>query len=374
MKKIAQRICQGIIVFGLSFTSFSQNQNGNIQIAILFDTSNSMDGLIEQAKSRIWKIVNTMSTLRYNGQIPKIEIALYDYGNDNITSNKDFVRQILPLTGDLDLISQKLFGLTTRGGSEYCGAVISYSVKELEWSSNPNSMKMIYIAGNEPFNQGTLNYKEVMKTAVKQNIQVNTIYCGDYQKGINEFWYDGSQLGKGEYSNINSNIVVKHYDTPYDQKIRAFNDSLNRTYYGFGVEGKMKKESQAFEDKNAVMQSAEAITERAIVKSKKVYNNAKWDIVDASMEDSTRILKLKEEELPAELKGKNEKEKLEFIESKKVEREKYQKMIQELSVKRDENINEQKTNDVNPEADFGEEIKKNVLKNAEVKGFKVELK
>jgi hypothetical protein len=122
------------------------------------------------------------------------------------------------------------------------------------------------------------------------------------------------------------------------------------------------------------MQSAEAITERAIVKSKKVYNNAKWDIVDASMEDSTRILKLKEEELPAELKGKNEKEKLEFIESKKVEREKYQKMIQELSVKRDENINEQKTNDVNPEADFGEEIKKNVLKNAEVKGFKVELK
>jgi len=29
-----------------------------VQVAILFDTSNSMDGLIDQAKSRIWSIVN----------------------------------------------------------------------------------------------------------------------------------------------------------------------------------------------------------------------------------------------------------------------------------------------------------------------------
>jgi hypothetical protein len=29
-----------------------------IQLVILFDTSNSMDGLLEQAKSRLWEIVN----------------------------------------------------------------------------------------------------------------------------------------------------------------------------------------------------------------------------------------------------------------------------------------------------------------------------
>ena len=32
-----------------------------IQVAILLDTSGSMDGLIEQAKSRLWNIVNTLT-------------------------------------------------------------------------------------------------------------------------------------------------------------------------------------------------------------------------------------------------------------------------------------------------------------------------
>ena len=47
-----------------------------IQVAILLDTSSSMDGLIDQAKSRLWNIVNTLTTLKYKGKAPKIEIAL----------------------------------------------------------------------------------------------------------------------------------------------------------------------------------------------------------------------------------------------------------------------------------------------------------
>jgi hypothetical protein len=365
-----------LFVFILFFEikSFSQNSNykGNIQIAILFDTSNSMDGLIDQAKSRIWAIVNTMSNLRYNGQIPTIEIALYDYGNDNIVENKNFVRQILPFTSDLDLISQKLFGLITRGGNEYCGAVIQEALANLSWKTLPNDMKMIYIAGNEPFNQGKIDYKEVAKMAVRQNVQINTIYCGDYQQGVREFWYDGAQLGKGEYSNINSNLQVKHYDTPYDEKIRAYNDSLNRTYYGYGSMGSLKKESQVFEDKNAGAQSPAAFTERAIVKSKAVYNNESWDIIDASAKDSSKVLKLKEEELPSELKGKSEKEKLAFISEKKLERENYQKTIKSLTLERENFIAELKKNENVTESDFGAEIQKNVLKNAKNLGYEKE--
>ena len=98
--------------------------NGKIQVAILLDTSNSMDGLIEQAKSRLWNIVNTLTTLKFEGKTPEIEIALYEYGNDGLNKNTDYIRQVAPLTTDLDLISEKLFSLRTNGGSEYCGAVI----------------------------------------------------------------------------------------------------------------------------------------------------------------------------------------------------------------------------------------------------------
>lgn len=68
----------------VNIVNSEQNRDTKIQVAILLDTSSSMDGLIDQAKSRLWNIVNTLTTLKYNGQTPKIEIALYEYGNDNL--------------------------------------------------------------------------------------------------------------------------------------------------------------------------------------------------------------------------------------------------------------------------------------------------
>ena len=150
MKKIILALTFGI--FSQSFSQPEQLTIGNrnkVQIAILFDTSNSMDGLLDQAKSRIWQIVNSMSNLRYNGLVPQIEIALYEYGNDNISAAENHVRKILNLSSDLDMVSKQLFSLTTRGGQEYCGAVISQSLLQLNWSYNPSDIKMIYIAGNE---------------------------------------------------------------------------------------------------------------------------------------------------------------------------------------------------------------------------------
>ena len=76
-----------------------------IQVALLLDTSSSMDGLIDQAKSRLWNIVNTLTTLRYDGKKPNIEISLYEYGNDGLSPDGGYIRQVAPLTNDLDLLS-----------------------------------------------------------------------------------------------------------------------------------------------------------------------------------------------------------------------------------------------------------------------------
>ena len=42
------------------------SEQAKVQIAILLDTSNSMDGLIEQAKSQLWKVVNTFIDAKKN--------------------------------------------------------------------------------------------------------------------------------------------------------------------------------------------------------------------------------------------------------------------------------------------------------------------
>src|SRR6186713_3553880 len=97
----------------LSFSSPSTHQTGietpgkvknspKIQAAILLDVSNSMDGLIEQAKAQLWNMVNVMGKTKCNGETPQIEIALYEYGRTNNDVNKGYIKQISPFISDLD--------------------------------------------------------------------------------------------------------------------------------------------------------------------------------------------------------------------------------------------------------------------------------
>ena len=62
--------------------------------------------------------------------------------------------------------------------------VIQAAIERLDWSSEPNAYKAIFIAGNEPFTQGSVDYKEACKQAIESGVVVNTIHCGDYQSGI----------------------------------------------------------------------------------------------------------------------------------------------------------------------------------------------
>jgi hypothetical protein len=346
-------------------------ENTKIQVALLLDTSNSMDGLIDQAKSRLWNIVNTLTTLKYSGKIPDIEIALYEYGNDGLAQQSNYIRQVTPLTSDLDLISEKLFALRTNGGSEYCGAVIQDATKKLQWGKENQNMKLIYIAGNEAFNQGSINYKEAISDAIKNDIYVNTIFCGSSLEGINTFWKDGADYGKGKYFNIDSNLYVKYVSTPYDDEISKCNVKINTTYIGYGTKGSAKKMNQETQDKNAQGVSSANYAERAVSKSKAVYKNESWDLVDRVKQDPKAIAKIKKEELPAELQNKTEAE-LEVIITKKTkERETIQKEIGELGKKRQQYIDAE-AKKTKSQDDLGNTINTSIVTLAKAKGYTVE--
>src|SRR5690349_1533334 len=87
-----------------------------VQIAILLDTSGSMEGLIEQAKSQLWRIVNEFAKAKQEGVTPEVQVALYEYGKSSLSQSSGWVRRIQPLTTDLDKISEELFALRTNGG------------------------------------------------------------------------------------------------------------------------------------------------------------------------------------------------------------------------------------------------------------------
>jgi hypothetical protein len=361
----------------ITSSSFAQvhpsDELRKIQIAILFDTSGSMNGLIEQAKSTIWKIVNIASKMSDKGKAPQLEIALYDYGNDEIKT-PNWIRKRTDLIADLDSISGQLFSLKTNGGTEYCAAVIESSINDLKWSTNPKDLRLVYIAGNEPFNQGPIDYKKILKIAASKDIIVNTIYCGAYEQGVKEFWYDGAQQTQGSYFNINSNDEIKHIDTPYDKEIISVNDSLNKTYVGYGKVGAYRASKQAEEDQNANSKGVAVMSERAEAKSKSNYKNGSWDLVDGLDQGNVKLDSIRKEDLPAELKGKTKEEQEKYIENKKMERTKYQNKIGELSKKREEYIAEEmkKINESDAKKDLGSAIIESLVATAQKTGFMVE--
>lgn len=310
-----------------------------IQAAILLDVSNSMDGLIEQAKAQLWKMMNILGKTSCDGIPPKIEIALYEYGRPSNGEKNGFVRQISPFGSDLDILSKKLFELQTDGGVEYCGRVIFKSLEELSWDNNPGSYKVIFIAGNEDFRQGDLVYTKACALAKDKGVIVNTIFCGDRLQGISEHWNLGAECGNGSYTNINADVDIREIPTPYDDQILALNQKLNGTYIAYGGNGKMAYERQVQVDGMNRSMSPGVAVDRAVVKgNKELYNNATWDIVDATESSDEFLKQLDKKSLPDSLQQKTANELRAFVNTKSSEREAVRSEIQKLAQKREQYI------------------------------------
>ncbi len=309
-------------------------KKNTIKVALLLDTSNSMDGLINQAKTQLWEIVNELSYAKCENQNPDLMIALYEYGNDNLSAREGYIRQVIGFSSDLDEISEKLFSLRTNGGNEFCGQVIHTSLRQLDWGNNKNDLKLIFIAGNEPFTQGKINYKDAATQANEQDITINTIFCGNYQNGVSGKWQDGARLTHGDYMTIDHNEQIVHISSPYDNIIIQLNNQLNDTYIYYGDTGRRKMKLQAVQDSNAAELDEVVVVKRAVSKSSRIYKNSSWDLVDAEKEEGFSYSKVDKKSLPAQLQHKSSDEIKKYVAQQGEKRQEIQQKIKELNTKR----------------------------------------
>ena len=370
MKNLALKVFAIFTLF-ISLNSFAKQEptsektkKQTIKVALLLDTSSSMNGLINQAKAQLWEIVNELSYAKYGIQKPTLEIALYEYGNDRLSGKEGYIRQVLQFSNDLDEISEQLFSLTTNGGSEFCGQVIQTSLNELSWGKNNNDLRLIFIAGNEPFTQGKINYKDAITNAKEKNVVINTIFCGDYNNGISGMWQDGAVVGGGDYMTINQNKKIVHIVTPYDDEIIILNKKLNATYIYYGNNGRSKFVNQTVQDKNAETLDEVVVVKRAISKSSKLYDNASWDLVDAEKKKKVDYKKINKKSLPKELQNKSASEIEVYVKKQTKKRAEIQQKIKELDTKRRSYVAKKQQ----------EGSKKNQLDNVMIKAIKRQAK
>ena len=305
-----------------------------IQLAILLDTSSSMNGLLDQTRNQLWQVVNEFSKAERDGVKPTLEVAVYEYGNSHLSSDTGFIRQVSGLTGELDEVSEALFSLTTNGGSEYCGYAIKTAVTELPWSKSDGDIKAIFIAGNEPFTQGPISYKHAITLAKRKGITINTIHAGNMQQGANSGWKDGALLAGGEYMSIDHNHKVAHINAPQDKQIAILNERLNKTYVPYGAKGREKARRQREQDQKSKSISSALLSKRAQAKASAMYDNSKWDLVDALESGKVEIDKMEESELPSELRKMLKGKRKDYVQNMLKERKEIKKQIGKLSQER----------------------------------------
>ncbi|MCB9653760.1 MAG: VWA domain-containing protein [Deltaproteobacteria bacterium] len=305
-----------------------------VQLALLLDTSNSMDGLIDQARSQLWRIVNELSRARRDGKAPLLELALFEYGNSGLSEKSGYIRLVSPFTRDLDLVSERLFALATNGGDEFVGHAIKDAVERLEWSKNSEDLKLVFVAGNESFDQGGVRAAAMIRRALKRGITVNTIYCGGPLDGDAAGWKGGALLADGRFMTIDQDQKIAEIDAPQDAEIQSLSAALNETYVGYGTEGARGLERQSAQDVNARKMKQGAAVQRSLSKSLAHYKNSSWDLVDGVAAGKVDVGAMDEDDLPTEMRGLSSAERKGYVAQKATKRNEIKARLSALGAER----------------------------------------
>ncbi len=300
-----------------------------VDLVIALDTSGSMSGLINSARQKLWDIINEVARVK---PTPLLRVGLVTFGSGGSEGN-GYVKIQSDLTRDLDTINDKLFRLSTSGGTEYVGRVVYRATRELSWHRGGNTLRQIFVAGNESADQDRkVTVVQALRQAKRRGIFVNAIYCGSNGSSDAMSWRRVAQRGQGMYAAIDHNHGTVAISTPYDAKLNALSAKLNRTYIAYGARGRAAAANQVAQDKNAKKVHASTGASRALAKVSGVYQNDDWDLVDARRSGKLRWVKKKA--LPQRLRKMDQEELERYVEGKSKERRQIRAEIVKLSKQR----------------------------------------
>ncbi len=356
-----------------------------IDLVLCLDVSNSMDGLIDSAKIKLWDIVNEMARLR---PTPDLRVALYSYGHTAYAPETGWVKKELDLTADLDDVYKALNGLRTKGGTELVARVSKAALVEQPWSRSPGALKLLFVCGNEGVDQDRqVTLDEAADLAKGRGVIVNTVYCG--RSGTVEAggWamFADKCAGKALVIDQNRAVVATVPKTEFDDQILKLGDDLGKTYLAYGKEGKDRFANQKAQDENALKAAPaapgglgggapQAALARAASKAGELYRNERWDLIDRMKQDKAFDLsKVPEAELPEELCKLPPGERAAFVQKKADERAALQKRIADLTAQRQRKLDEERAKGPRNPADqaLDEAVKGVVRDQARAAGFEV---
>jgi hypothetical protein len=342
-----------------------------VDVVICLDVSGSMGGLIESAKLKLWDIVNDLGRAK---PTPRLRVSLYSYGGGRYDSKAGWVRKEIDLTEDLDAVYSKLNALRASGSKEYVARVCNDALTDQKWSAEKDALRVIFVCGNESATQDpTLELDAVAGLGKKKDVVINTIYCGASKVRGVESWVAFVKMTGGQHNNIDQDKGTVVIATPFDKELAELSAKLNTTYVAYGRAGKEAKKNQAAQDANTRRLGLPAEAARGVAKGGRLYNTAKWDLVDRMQrEKDFDIKKIPVKDLPKEMQKMKPEERVKYLKEQLEKREQLRKKIKELALKQRDFVQKEREKMASKaEAGFDEALRQTLRKQASKKGITI---
>ena len=319
--------------------------NSTLEMVFVLDTTGSMGGLLEGAKQRIWGIVNEVMQSTSH---PSVRVGLVAYRD----RGDQYVTKVLPLTTDLDQVYSTLMSYRAEGGGdtpENVRRALADGVRNTGWSPRTQGIaQIIFLVGDAPPHEDYQDEPSTATTtaqAVKGGMIVNTIQCGD-MAGTQAVWQAIAQHGEGQYFAIAQDGGVQAISTPYDKELSELGAKIGSTYVAYGGGAGTGGASYRAEarEKQAVMEMSVATSAPRGAAADRAVNKAvnaeayKGDLLTSLENGSAKLDKVKDEDLPDDLKKLEPAARQKEIEKRLAERKTLREDILKLSKLRDEFI------------------------------------
>lgn len=306
-----------------------------VDVVFVIDTTSSMGGLLEAAKTKVWAIANEIAKGKPTPEIRMGLVAFRDKGDSYVTQTTD-------LTKDLDKMYAQLLALRPEGGGdgpEHVIAGLADAAAKISWSKDSKTFKVAYLVGDAPAHEDYADAPRldaVVSDLVRKGVVVNAIQCGSGGQTEEQFTRV-ARLGEGRYAALAHDGGVAAADTPFDARLTELSARLDGTTLAFGARRESTTAALAAVRGMLAMAPASAAAERASFKAGAGGAGfaAESDLLAAVEEERVDLGKMKEEDLPADLRGKTPAERKARLEKTRIEREALKAEIAKVAKERD---------------------------------------
>ena len=306
-----------------------------MEVVFVLDTTGSMSGMIAGAKQKIWAIANKLKSAE---PTPEINFGLVGYRDRGDV----YVTKVFGLTSNLDDVYTNLYAFEANGGGdepESVNEALHKAVRDLQWSSDPSVLKVIFLVGDAPPHmdyQDDVKYPETCKLANQKGILINTLQCGRLN-GTEAVWRAIAGKTNGSYAAILQDGGSIKIETEYDREIIRLNLELDATIVLYG--SRTEQANAAANKSTLARLSSEAVADRSSYFSKSesgtVLAGGGGDLVVDLINGRQRIDSLDQKKLDPKLQAMPEPERNALIAGKVGQRRALQAELAALVAKRD---------------------------------------